>query len=143
MGASQSKPALPKQLGTIEEDEYEDQKMTISPKTTTTKRNIEEEEEEKEEIKAPITIPSLNLDSENLRKKANESQKIAVRKHQAEQQQKQNQEAAYKPAPQKLATEIKMRNPSPSLSQNEENQATSPNVSSASRVGLKKSFDTK
>lgn len=64
--------------------------MTISPKTTTTKRNIEEEEEEKEEIKAPITIPSLNLDSENLRKKANESQKIAVRKHQAEQQQKQN-----------------------------------------------------
>ena len=47
MGASQSKPTLPKQLGTIEEDEYEDQKMTISPKTTTTKRNIEDEEEEK------------------------------------------------------------------------------------------------
>lgn len=86
MSASQSKPALPKQLGTIEEDEYEDQKMTLSPKTTTTKRNIDEEEEDKEEIKAPVTIPSLNLDQENLRKKTTESQKIAVRKHQAEQQ---------------------------------------------------------
>ena len=62
MGASQSKPTLPKELGTIEEDEYEDQKMTISPRTTTTKRNIDDEEEEKEETKTPITIPSLNLD---------------------------------------------------------------------------------
>ena len=56
MGASQSKPALPKELGTIEEDEYEDQKVTISP-STTTKRNNDEEEE----TKTPVTIPSLNL----------------------------------------------------------------------------------
>ena len=55
-------------LGTIEEDDQE-QKATISPS------NTKPDEEESKAAAAKSMIPSLNLDSENLRKKTTENLK--------------------------------------------------------------------
>ena len=75
---------LPKQLGTIEEDESE-QRATISPSqvTKTTQQNDQDDGEDGEAASAKASataaarnaIPSLNLDQDNLRKKTTENMK--------------------------------------------------------------------
>ena len=68
----------PSRLVTIQEDEQE-QQATISPSqaTTTTKQD---EEESKASTATKSVIPSLNLNSDNLRKKTSENMKQDVKR---------------------------------------------------------------
>lgn len=152
---------LPKQLGTIEEDESE-QKATISPSqmTKTTQQNeMDEADDETSKTAslsvkatavtpAQVAIPSLNLDQDNLRRKTTENMKQEARAYLDKQAGLQVQEPAQpknaetKPAP-KLATEVKMRNPSPQplSSAGSQGGKTSPAIANASKIGLKKNID--